>query len=201
MLRVLVAEDMRLLRDTLVAALELEDDIRVVAALDRGEAIVDTAIAEQADLCIVDIDLPGVDGLTAAADLATRYPACPVLILTALSNPRHLKRAMEIGVRGFVLKDTPRRELLAAVRTVAAGGHTLDPDLAFTALRTPDSPLTDRETDVLRTFSAGADPREIAAHLNLTYGTVRNYLASAVTKLQARNKVDAVRIATASGWL
>lgn len=201
MIRVLVAEDMRLLRDTLVAALELEDDIDVVAALDRGESIVDTAVAERAELCLLDIDLPGMDGLTAAAALRTVLPDCRILILTALANPGHLKRAMEIGVSGFILKDTPRRELLDAVRTVAAGGRVLDPELAFTALRTPDCPLTDREIDVLRCLAAGADPREIAVQLSLTYGTVRNYLASSVAKLQARNRVDAIRIATASGWL
>lgn len=201
MIRVLVAEDMRLLRDTLVASLELEDDIEIVAALDRGEPIVATAISERADVAIVDIELPGVDGLTAAADMRERNPSCRVLILTALSNPAHLKRAMDIGVDGFVLKDSPRSELLHAVRTVAAGGRVLDSGLAFTALRTPSSPLTDREVQILRCFAEGADPKEIAARLHLTYGTVRNYLASAVTKLQARNRVDAVRIATDSGWL
>lgn len=201
MIRVLVAEDMRLLRETLVASLELESDIRVVAALDSGERIVATAIAEQADVAIVDIDLPGTDGLTAAADMCERHPGCRVLILTALANPAHLRRAMRIGVSGFVLKDSPRQELLKAVRTVAAGGQVLDAGLAITTLRTPSSPLTEREVEVLRCYSEGADPKEIATRLHLSYGTVRNYLAAAVTKLQARNRVDAVRLATDSGWL
>lgn len=201
MIRVLVAEDMRLLRETLVASLELENDIRVVAALDSGERIVATAISEQADVAIVDIDLPGTDGLTAAADMHERHPSCRVLILTALANPGHLRRAMQIGVSGFVLKDSPRQELLKAVRTVAEGGQVLDSGLAMTTLRTPSSPLTEREVEVLRCYAEGADPKEIATRLHLSYGTVRNYLAAAVTKLQARNRVDAVRLATDSGWL
>lgn len=201
MIRVLVAEDMRLLRETLVASLELENDIRVVAALDSGERIVATAISEQADVAIVDIDLPGTDGLTAAADMRERHPGCRVLILTALANPGHLRRAMQIGVSGFVLKDSPRQELLKAVRTVAQGGQVLDSGLAMTTLRTPSSPLTEREVEVLRCYAEGADPKEIATRLHLSYGTVRNYLAAAVTKLQARNRVDAVRLATDSGWL
>ncbi|MGV9409724.1 response regulator transcription factor [Nocardia sp. NPDC003693] len=200
-IRVLVAEDMRLLRETLVAALELEDDIEIVAALDGGTAIVRTAIAERADVAIVDIDLPGVDGLTAAAELRERHPGCRVLILTALANPAHLKRAMDIGAGGFLLKDSPRHELVRAVRTVAAGGRVLDAELACSALRMPANPLTDREVEVLRCFAEGADPRDIAARLHLSYGTVRNYLATTVTKLQARNRVDAVRLATDSGWL
>ncbi|MBU3064315.1 response regulator transcription factor [Nocardia sp. NEAU-G5] len=201
MIRVLVAEDMRLLRETLVATLELEDDVEVVAALDRGESIVATAIAERADVAILDIDLPGQDGLTATIGLRDRCPDCRVLILTALDSPGYVKRATEIGAAGFVLKDSPRRELLQAVRTVAAGGVVLAPSLAFTALRTADSPLSEREVDVLRRYAAGADPKEIATGLHLSYGTVRNYLAAAVAKLQARNRVDAVRRATDAGWL
>ncbi|WP_194814024.1 DNA-binding response regulator [Nocardia sp. XZ_19_385] len=201
MIRVLIAEDMRLLRETLMAALELEDDLRVVAALDSGDAIVGTAIAEQADVALIDIDLPGTDGLTAAAAIHERHPSCRVLILTALANPAHLRRAMLIGVSGYLLKDTAHRELVRAVRTVASGGRVLDPGLAMTALRTPPSPLTAREAQVLRRYAEGADPKEIATHLHLSYGTIRNYLASAVTKLQARNRVDAVRLATDSGWL
>ncbi|WP_327141523.1 response regulator transcription factor [Nocardia sp. NBC_01327] len=201
MIRVLVAEDMRLLRDTLVASLEFEDDIEVVAALDRGERIVASAVAEQADLAIIDIDLPGKDGLTAAAELREHYPDCRVLILTALANPGHLRRAVQAGVGGFVLKDSPRNALLQAIRTVAAGGEVLDSALASATLRTPANPLTDREAEVLRRCAAGADPKEIAAQLHLSYGTVRNYLAAAVTKLQARNRVDAVRLASDAGWL
>ncbi|RMI34472.1 response regulator transcription factor [Nocardia stercoris] len=200
-IRVLVAEDMRLLRETLVATLELEDDLEIVAALDRGDTIVDTAVTTRADLAILDVDLPGTDGLTAAALLRERLPACRILILTGLANPGLLKRATEIGVGGFVLKDSPRHELVRAVRTVAAGGAALDPALAFTALRAGDSPLTARETEVLRHLAAGLDPKQIAATMHLSYGTVRNYLATAVTKLQARNRIDAIRAAQTAGWI
>ncbi|MEC3917476.1 response regulator transcription factor [Nocardia sp. CDC160] len=201
MIKVLVAEDMRLLRDTLIATLTLEDDIEVVAAVDRGDSVLATAIATQPDLALLDIDLPGKDGLAAAAELREQVPGCHILILTALSSPGHVKRATAIGVGGFVLKDCARPELMHAVRTVAAGGTILDPKLAFTTLRAPDNPLTDRETEVLRGYAAGADAKEIAARLHLSYGTVRNYLASSVSKLQARNRIDAVRLATESGWL
>ncbi|WP_433733397.1 response regulator transcription factor [Nocardia sp. CA-129566] len=201
MIRVLVAEDMRLLRETVVAALEFEDDITVVAVLESGESIVSAAADARAEVAVVDIDLPGRTGLEAAAEMRTRYPQCRVLILTALATPGHLKRAMEIGVCGFILKDGSRQDLLHAVRTVAAGGSVLDPGLAYTALRTPGNPLTEREVEVLRCFAEGAAPKQIAARLHLSYGTVRNYLASAVTKLQARTRVDAVRLATDAGWL
>lgn len=201
MIRVLVAEDMRLLRETLVASLELESDIEVVAALGDGESIVSEAISTRAEVAVLDIDLPVVDGLTAAAALRRHRPDCAVLILTVHATPGHLKRAMEIGVSGLVLKDTPRTELIQAVRTVAAGGQVLSPALAMTALRTPANPLTPREAEVLRCLAEGRNPKEIATHLHLSYGTVRNYLASAVTKLQARNRVDALRLAKASGWL
>ncbi|RDI65059.1 response regulator transcription factor [Nocardia pseudobrasiliensis] len=201
MIRVLIAEDMRLLRETLVASLELEDDLEVVAVLAAGDAIVATVAAEEIDLAILDIDLPGVDGLTAAARIRRDHPHCRVLILTSLANPGHIRRAIDIGVSGFVLKDSSRRELLHAVRTVASGGSVLDPGLAFTALRGPANPLTGREADVLRCLAAGADPKQIAAQLHLSHGTVRNYLAAAATKLQARTRVDAVRIAQQAGWL
>ncbi|MFF8599082.1 DNA-binding response regulator [Streptomyces sp. NPDC015232] len=201
MIRVLVAEDMRLLRETLVSSLSLESDIEIVAELEGGDTIVTTALAQRADVAIVDIDLPGTDGLTAAAELRRRSSTCRVLILTSLATPGNMLRAMEAEVAGFVLKDSPRDELLAAVRTVADGGRVLDTDLAYAALRTPASPLTDREAEVLRAFADGAGPKEIAARLHLSYGTVRNYLASAVTKLQARNRVDAVHRARQGGWL
>ncbi|GAB2550704.1 response regulator transcription factor [Nocardia heshunensis] len=201
MIRILIAEDMRLLRETLVASLELEDDLEVAAVLADGNAIVATVAAERIDLAILDIDLPGKDGLTAAAELRRDHPHCRILVLTSLASPGHLKRAIEIGVAGFVLKDSSRRDLLHAVRTVAEGGSILDPGLAFSALRSPANPLTDREADVLRGLAAGADPKQIAADLHLSYGTVRNYLAAATSKLQARTRVDAIRIAQQAGWL
>ena len=197
----LVAEDMRILRDTLVAVLNLEDGIDVVAEVTDGEAIVPAAVAQRADVAVLDIDLPGTDGLTAAARLHEQCPGCKVLILTVLGKPGNLRRALAAHVAGFLVKDTPAAELVDAVRQVAAGGRVIDPQLALAALEVPGNPLSPREAEVLARFAAGAGPAEIAAALYLSYGTVRNYLASAVTKLGARNRVDAVRIAAEAGWL
>ncbi len=201
MIRVLVAEDMRILRDTLVALLRLEDDIEVVAEVADGRAIVPTALDKRPDVAVVDIDLPGTDGLTAAAELHERCPGCQVLILTVLGKPGNLRRALAAHVAGFLPKDTPAAELVAAVRRVVAGERVIDPQLVLKALEIQDNPLSPRETEVLRRFAAGAGPAEIAATMFLSYGTVRNYLASAVTKLGARNRVDAIRIAADAGWL
>ena len=201
MIRVLVAEDMRILRDTLVAVLNLEDDIDVVAEVASGDQIVPRAVADRPDVAVLDIDLPGCDGLAAAAALPEECPGCRVLILTVLDRPGDLRRALAARVTGFLAKDTPAADLVDAVRRVAAGQRVIDPQLALRALEVPSSPLSPRETDVLRRFAAGAGPAEIAAAVHLSYGTVRNYLASAVTKLGARNRVDAVRIASEAGWL
>jgi two-component system, NarL family, response regulator DesR len=200
-IRVLVAEDMRILRDTLVAMLSLEDDIEVIAQVASGAEIVPAAVEHRPDLAVLDIDLPGVDGLTAAAELHERIPDCPVLILTVLGKPGNLRRALAAHVAGFLVKDAPAEELIAAVRRVAGGERVIDPKLAVAALEAPGNPLSPREAEILRRCAAGAGPAEIAAELYLSYGTVRNYLASAVTKLGARNRVDAIRIATDAGWL
>jgi two-component system, NarL family, response regulator DesR len=200
-IRVLVAEDMQILRDTLAALLGLEDDIDVVAEVTDGDAIVPAAAAAQPDVALVDIDLPATDGLTAAGLLHQQCPGCKVLILTALGKPGNLRRALAAHVAGFLPKDTPAATLIDAVRKVSAGQRVFDPQLALSALEVPDSPLAPREAEVLRRFATGAGPAEIAAELYLSYGTVRNYLASAVTKLGARNRVDAVRIAAEAGWL
>jgi two-component system response regulator DesR len=198
---VLVAEDMRILRDTLVAVLNLEDDIEVVGAVTDGDAIVPTVMGTRPDVAVVDIDLPGTDGLTAAAWLREQCPDCKVLILTVLGQPENLRRALAAHVAGFLFKETSAADLASAVRRVAAGQRVIDPQLALAALETPDNPLAPREAEVLRRFADGAGPAEIAADLHLSYGTVRNYLASAVTKLGARNRVDAVRIAATAGWI
>lgn len=192
---------MRILRDTLVAVLRLEADIEVVAQVASGEEIVPVAVKCHPDLAVLDIDLPGVDGLTAAAELHERLPDCRVLILTVLGKPGNLRRALAAHVSGFLVKDAPAEELIAAVRRVAAGERVIDPKLAVAALEAPGNPLSPREAEILRRCAAGAGPAEIAAELFLSYGTVRNYLASAVTKLGARNRVDAIRIATDAGWL
>ena len=142
-----------------------------------------------------------MDGLTAAATLHERMPDCRVLILTALAVPGNLRRALAVPVAGFLGKDAPSQDLIAAVRRVAAGERVIDPRLALATLEVPHNPLSPRETEILKHYSAGQDPHDIAADLNLSYGTVRNYLASAVTKLGARNRVDAIRLAREAGWL
>ncbi|WP_431898395.1 response regulator transcription factor [Nonomuraea sp. bgisy101] len=201
MIRVLVAEDMRLLRDALVGLLKLEGDLEVVASVDTGDAIVASALEHRPDVAVIDIELPRLDGLDAAAHLRERLPSCKVLILTGVGRPGNLRRSVAAQAAGFMLKDSRPEELAEAIRTVARGGRVLDPQLAYAALDVVDNPLTEREADVLRLTASGATPREVSARLHLSYGTVRNYLASAVTKLDARNRVDAIRIATEAGWL
>jgi two-component system response regulator DesR len=199
--RVLLAEDVALLRGALAGLLGLEPDLDVVAEVGSGDAIVATALAHRPDVAVLDIDLPGVDGVTAAAELHDRLPECRVLILTGLGRPGHLRRALDAHVHGFVLKDVPPADLADAIRRVAAGEQVVDPQLALVALRQPESPLTARETEVLRLAAGGAGVDDIALVLTLTTGTVRNYLASCISKLNARNRIDAVRIAGEFGWM
>jgi len=201
MIRILVAEDMRILRDTLVSTLNLEEDFKVVAEVADGTGVVPAALAERPDLAVLDIDMPGLDGLAAAAELHERLPACRAVILTVLGHPGQLRQALAAHVSGFLVKDAPSDQLIGVLRRVAAGERVVDPKLALATLEMAESPLSAREAEVLRRFAAGAEPAEIAAELFLSYGTVRNYLASAVTKLGGRNRMEAVRIATEAGWL
>jgi two-component system response regulator DesR len=200
-IRVLLAEDTAILRDTLVAVLDLQDDLEVVAQVADGDQILPAARESRPDVAVLDIDLPGMDGLTAAAALRTEAPECRVLILTALAQPRNLRTALAAEVAGFLPKDTPAVELIRAIREIAGGGRVVDTSTALAALESRPSPLTERETDVLRLHAEGMDPREIAASLFLSYGTVRNYLTSATDKLGAKNRIHAIKIATDSGWL
>ena len=201
MIRILVAEDMRILRDMLVSTLNLEEDFKVVAEVADGTGVVPAALAERPDLAVLDIDMPGLDGLAAAAELHERLPACRAVILTVLGHPGQLRQALAAHVSGFLVKDAPSDQLIGVLRRVAAGERVVDPKLALATLEIAESPLSAREAEVLRRFAAGAEPAEIAAELFLSYGTVRNYLASAVTKLGGRNRMDAVRIATEADWL
>jgi two-component system response regulator DesR len=201
MIRILIAEDTAILRDTLAAVLNLQDDMTVVAEVGTGDRIIPAVREHGPDVALLDIGLPGIDGLTAAAALHTELPQCRVLILTALAVPANLRTALEAHVAGFLAKDTPASELIHSIRVVAADGRVIDPALALATLQTRPSPLTDREADVLRLHSEGLGPREIAAQLYLSYGTVRNYLASASDKLGARNRIHAIKIATENHWL
>ncbi|MFI8460744.1 response regulator transcription factor [Kitasatospora sp. NPDC085464] len=200
-IRILLAEDMHMVRGALVALLDLEDDLTVVSEVARGDEIVQAALEHRPDVAVVDIDLPGVDGLTAAARLRERLPECRTLILTNLGRPGTLRRALMAQVSGYLLKDAPPGELASAIRRVAAGQRVIDPQLALDTWNSEETPLTERETEVLRLASEGHDPVEIAKLLRLSAGTVRNYLTTIVSKLNARNRVDAIRAAREAGWL
>lgn len=190
-----------MVRGALVALLNLEADLEVVFETERGDEIVDMALKHRPDVAIIDIDLPGLDGLSAAVQLRERLPSCRTLILTSLGRPGTLRRALAAQVSGYLLKDAPPKELAEAVRRVAAGHRAVDPQLALAAWGGSESPLTERETEVLALAAEGSEAPEIASLLHLTTGTVRNYLTTVVTKLNARNRVDAIRIARDSGWL
>jgi two-component system, NarL family, response regulator DesR len=199
--RVLVAEDTRILADTLVAVLNLEHGIEVVAEVADGDAIVPVTLDKRPDVAVIDIGLAGAGGLTAAAELRERCPDCKALMLNVPRKPGSLRRALAAHVAGVLVKDAPATELADAVRKVAAGHRVIDPRLAQAAADIPGVPLSPREAEVLRRFAAGAGAAEIAGAVYLSYGTVRNYLASAVAKLGARNRTDAARIAAEAGWL
>lgn len=192
---------MHMVRGALVALLEMEPDFEVVAQLAAGDQLVPTALEFRPDVAIIDIDLPGLDGLSAADLLRTALPSCRALILTSLGRPGTFRRALAVRVSGFLLKDAPPDQLADAVRKVAAGVRVIDPQLALAAWEVLENPLTRREIEVMRLAADGAEAMEIAGRLFLSIGTVRNYLTSAVTKLNARNRVDAIRIAQDNGWL
>ena len=201
MIRVLIAEDMHLIRGALVALLSLEDDLEVVAELDRGDHVVPTAVQTRPDVAVLDIDLPGQDGLTAAELLHQRLPECRTLVLTGLTQPGHLLRALKVHVRGFIVKDAPARTLADGIRRVARGERVIDPELVAAALETGSTPLTAREADVLRAAETGISTDQIAQRLSLSPATVRNYLSNAISKVGGRNRIDAIRIARQAGWL
>jgi two-component system response regulator DesR len=201
MIRLLVADDQALVRGALVALLGLEADIEVVAEVGRGDEVVDAALASTPDVAMLDVDMPGIDGIAAAAALRDALPTCRVLMVTTFGRPGYLRRAMQAGASGFVVKDTPARQLADAVRRVSQGLRVVDPTLAAETLTSGDSPLTERETEVLGASRSGATIAELARGLHLSQGTVRNYLSSAIGKTSARTRAEAVLIAEQSGWL
>jgi two-component system response regulator DesR len=200
-LKILLAEDVAMVRGALAALIELEPDMTVVAAVEHGDAIVPTALEHHPDIAVIDIDLPRLDGLTAAAELHEKLPSCKILILTNLGRAGNLRRALAAQASGYLLKDAPPEQLARAIRNVAAGQRVIDPLLAISTWDGGQNPLSAREHEVLRMVAEGAEPSEIAAALHLSVGTVRNYLTAIVTKLNARNRVDAVRAAYEAGWL
>jgi two-component system, NarL family, response regulator DesR len=200
-LRILLAEDVAMVRGALVALIELEPDLKVVSAVENGMDIVPEALRCQPDIAIIDIDLPGMDGLSAAALLHDELPSCKTLVLTNLGRSGTLRRALAAHVSGYLLKDAPPEQLASAIRNVAAGGRVIDPQLALSTWDGSHNPLSPREHEVLRLAAEGSDPAEIAAALHLSVGTVRNYLTTIVMKLNARNRVDAIKSAYEAGWL
>jgi two-component system response regulator DesR len=201
MIRVLLADDHLLIREALVLLLETEDGIEVAADVGRGDEAVDRALAFKPDVAVLDIDMPGADGLTVAEDLAAAGARCAVCILTSFGRPGYLRRAMAAGVRGFVAKDAPTHELAAAIRKVHGGGRYLDAELAATAMAAGDNPLTEREREILRLTGAGTETARIATLLHLSEGTVRNYLSTAMIKLGEPSRFAAVRAAQEMGWI
>ncbi|MBE1502076.1 MULTISPECIES: DNA-binding response regulator [Amycolatopsis] len=201
MIKVLLAEDMHMVRGALVALLNLESDIEVVAEVSTGDQILPAAKAAQPDVAIIDIDLPGKDGLSAAIEIHESLPDVHTLILTSLGRPGTVRRALDAKVNGFLLKDAPSDKLANAVRSVAIGRRVIDSELALAAWETDDCPLTPREIEILSLAARGRTVADIASELFLSAGTVRNYLAAVVTKLNARNRVHAIRIATEAEWL
>jgi two-component system, NarL family, response regulator DesR len=200
-IRVLLAEDQNMVRGALRALLELEDDLEVVAEVGRGDEVVAAAQEHHPDVALLDIEMPGGDGLEAARDLAAAVPGCRAVVLTTFGRPGFLRRAMEVGAAGFLVKDAPVADLARAIRAVMAGERVIDRDLAAAALAIGATPLSVREADVLREAADGATVVDIARRLFLSEGTVRNYLSSAIGKTGARTRVEAARVAEEKGWL
>ena len=200
MIRVLVAEDQAMVLGALSTLIGIESDLEVVASARNGREALDFALAHTPDVVVTDIEMPGLSGLELAAELKRRGSAARVVILTTFARPGYLRRALEAGASGYLLKDSPSHQLADAIRRVHGGGRAVDPELASEAW-SEDDPLTDRERQVLRLAADGRSGAEIAGELHLSEGTVRNYLSEAVGKLGGRNKVDAARIARQKGWL
>lgn len=200
-IRVLLADDQALVRGALSALLRLEADLDVVAEVGSGDEVLEAARASRAQVCLLDIEMPGLDGIDAAAQLAAELPGVRSLIVTTFGRPGYLRRALEAGASGFVVKDTPAEELAEAIRTVHAGRRVVDPTLATESLAGGPNPLTDREREVLRECLDGRSVSVVAERVHLSAGTVRNYLSAAIGKTGSTNRVEAARIAQRNGWL
>jgi two-component system response regulator DesR len=199
--RLLLGDDQALVRGALAALLDLEPDLEVVAEVGAGDEVAPAVAKHEPDVALLDVEMPGMDGIEATQALKAARPQTRVLIVTTFGRPGYLRRAMQAGADGFVVKDTPARQLADAVRRVHAGLRVVDPLLAADSLTTGESPLTTRESDVLRSARRGASVATIAAGLHLSEGTVRNHLSSAIGKTGAANRTEAVRIADENGWL
>jgi two-component system response regulator DesR len=200
-IRLLLADDQALVRGALATLLDLEPDMSVVAEVGRGDEVVAAAREAKPDVALLDVEMPGVDGIQATRELRAALPDVKVVIVTTFGRPGFLRRALIAGANGFVVKDTPARQLADAVRRVHSGLRVVDPNLAADSLAVGESPLTARETEVLRAARDGGSVSDIAGAVFLSEGTVRNHLSAAIGKTGARNRADAVRIAQENGWL
>ncbi len=200
-IRLLLADDQDLVRGALAALLDLETDLHVVAEVSRGDEVVAAAREHRPDVALLDVEMPGLDGVAAAEALHQALPACRIVIVTTFGRPGYLRRAMAAGASGFVVKDTPARQLADAVRRVHSGLRVVDPSLAADSMAVGESPLTERETTVLRAAAEGGTVADIARTVHLSEGTVRNHLSSAIGKTGARTRAEAARLAEANGWL
>src|SRR3954471_3206304 len=200
-IRLLIADDQALVRGALAALLDLEADLEVVAEVGRGDEVVAAAREVRPDVELLDVEMPGLDGLAATRIMRAELSSSGVLVVTTFGPPGYLRRALEAGASGFVVKDTPARQLADAVRRVHAGLRVVDPTLAAESLAAGSTPLTARETEVLRAAQDGGTVADLAATLHLSEGTVRNHLSSAIGKTGARTRTEAVRLAEDAGWL
>ncbi|EAP98759.1 two-component system response regulator [Janibacter sp. HTCC2649] len=201
MIRLLLADDQALVRGALSALLSLEPDLTVVAEVGSGDLVLDAVREHRPDVVLMDVEMPGLDGIAATAQVRATYPETRVLIVTTFGRPGFLRRAMHSGAMGFVVKDTPAAQLADAVRRVHAGLRVVDPALATDSLVAGESPLTQRETEVLQAARDGSSVAVIASRLFLSEGTVRNHLSAAIGKTQAANRAEAVLTAESNGWL
>jgi two-component system response regulator DesR len=200
-IRILLAEDQAMVRGALTALLNLEEDLEVVAEVSQGDQVLQAARKAKPDIALLDIEMPGGDGLSAAEVLHKNLPSCRIVILTTFGRSGYLRRAMESGAVGFLLKDAPADQLAIAIRRVMAGERVVDPELALSALSDGDNPLTGRERDVLKASLGGASIADIAVQLYLSEGTVRNHISTAIQKLNVRNRTEAAHLARERGWL
>lgn len=200
-IQVIVAEDQGMVLGALAALLETEPDIAVCARAANGRLALKAVAERKPDVLVTDIEMPEMTGLTLAAEVRERYPDTKIIILTTFARPGYLRRALDSGAKGYLLKDRPAAELADAVRRVHRGLRVIDPQLAADAWESGPDPLTERERQILWRAGEGKASQEIAAELHLSEGTVRNYLSEAISKLGAANRIDAARIARAKGWL
>ncbi|MVU81578.1 response regulator [Nocardia sp. ET3-3] len=201
MIKLLLADDQALVRGALAALLNLEPDLDVVAEVGRGDEVLAAVERTTPDVALLDVEMPGLDGISAAAQLHAAHPTVRILMVTTFGRPGYLRRAIDAGASGFVVKDTPARELADAVRRVHMGLRVVDPALATETLTAGTSPLTAREREVLAAAADGATAAAIAKQLHLSEGTVRNHLSSAIGKTGTRTRAEAVRAAERLGWL